>query len=172
MPPMAIDTVSNLVEALRQSRVLEPSQQEEVDRLQPRYADPRGLARELIQRGWLTPYQVNQLMQGYGNELVLGTYKILERIGAGGMGQVFKAKHSQLDKIVALKVSARNTWKATPCTASAETGVSKLKHPNIVMRSMPTRPATRTSCHGVCGRHGPIALGEGGGLLVPWRSST
>lgn len=54
MTPMAIDSVSNLVEALRQSRVLEPAQQDEVDRLQARFTDPRALARELIQRGWLT----------------------------------------------------------------------------------------------------------------------
>lgn len=136
MPPVAIDSVLNLVEALRQSRVLEPAQQEEVDRLSPRFTDPRALARELIQRGWLTPYQVNQLMQGSGSDLVLGTYKILERIGAGGMGQVFKAKHSQLDKIVALKVIRKEHLEKPDAVHRFKReirAVSKLSHPNIVL---------------------------------------
>jgi serine/threonine-protein kinase len=133
---MAIDSVSNLVEALRQSRLLEPAQQGELDQLQSRFTDPRVLARELIQRGWLTPYQVNQLMQGHGSELVLGTYKILERIGAGGMGQVFKAKHSQLNKIVALKVIRKEHLEKPDAVHRFKReirAVSKLSHPNIVM---------------------------------------
>lgn len=136
MAPAAIDSVSNLVEALRNSRLLEPAQQGEVDQLQSRYNDPRALARELIQRGWLTPYQVNQLMQGYGHELVLGTYKILERIGAGGMGQVFKARHTQLDKIVALKVIRKEHLEKPDAVHRFKReirAVSKLSHPNIVM---------------------------------------
>jgi serine/threonine-protein kinase len=138
---MAIDSVSNLVEALRQSRLLEPAQQEEIDRqLQSRFTDPRVLARELIQRGWLTPYQVNQLMQGHGNELVLRTggteYKILERLGAGGMGQVFKARHSQLNKIVAIKVIRKEHLEKPDAVHRFKReirAVSKLSHPNIVM---------------------------------------
>jgi serine/threonine protein kinase len=35
----------------------------------------------------------------------LGPYEILSRIGAGGMGQVWKARDSRLDRIVAVKTS-------------------------------------------------------------------
>jgi hypothetical protein len=64
---MAIASTTSLVDALRQCRLLEAAQLEEVARtLQARFPDPKSLARELMQRGWLTPYQANQLLQGKG----------------------------------------------------------------------------------------------------------
>ena len=37
---------------------------------------------------------------------MLGDYRILEKIGAGGMGDVFKAEHHRMSRPVALKMLA------------------------------------------------------------------
>jgi serine/threonine protein kinase len=66
--------------------------------------DPRSFARELLQRNVLTAYQVNALFTGKADQLVVGPYIIQERLGEGGMGQVFKAQHRRMHNIVALKV--------------------------------------------------------------------
>jgi hypothetical protein len=76
--------------------------------MQARPLAARELGRELLRRDWLTPYQVNQLLQGRGRDLVLGGYVLLQRLGEGGMGTVFKAHQRRLDRVVALKVIRRD----------------------------------------------------------------
>jgi serine/threonine-protein kinase len=83
---MPLDTVAGLIDAARACRLLEPAQLNELAGWQGRFAEPRALARELIRRGWLTAYQVNQLFRDKGAGLVLGQYVLLERLGEGGMG--------------------------------------------------------------------------------------
>src|SRR5262245_23628605 len=58
----------------------------------------------------------------------LGPYEILSKIGAGGMGEVWKARDTRLDRIVALKVSKSEFSERFEREARA---VAALNHPNI-----------------------------------------
>jgi serine/threonine-protein kinase len=133
---MAIQSNQELLEALQRDQLLEPPQLLELqNELQVRFPAPRALARELIERCWLTPYQVNQLFQGRGRDLVLDAYQILERLGEGGMGSVFKARHGKLGRIVALKLIRKDRLTNPDAIRRFQREVraaSQLSHPNIV----------------------------------------
>ena len=82
MPSELIDSVGSLVETLQKLQLLSSSQMAEVAKhLGRRTEEPKGLARDLIQRGWLTPFQVEQLLRGLGAQLALGQYVLLELLG-------------------------------------------------------------------------------------------
>src|SRR5579864_2311984 len=58
----------------------------------------------------------------------LGPYEILALIGAGGMGEVYKARDTRLDRIVAIKVSKEEFSERFEREAR---NVAALNHPNI-----------------------------------------
>src|SRR5712671_1236259 len=58
----------------------------------------------------------------------LGPYEILAPIGAGGMGEVYRARDTRLDRIVAIKISKTEFSKRFAREARA---VAALNHPNI-----------------------------------------
>ena len=65
----------------------------------------------------------------------LGEYQLLEKLGQGGMGTVYKAVHTKLDRMVALKVLPRNRMDDPRAVARFERemkAVGALDHPNIV----------------------------------------
>jgi hypothetical protein len=130
-----IVSVGGLVEALRRSPLLNPAQLGELAALQARASEARSLATELLRRNWLTAYQVNQILQGNAPELVLGPYLLLERLGEGGAGQVFKARHAKMDRVVALKVVRKDLLADAEAVARFYREieiVSRLDHPNVV----------------------------------------
>jgi WD40 repeat protein/serine/threonine protein kinase len=132
---MPADTVTDLVEAICQARLLDPVQRSEVQRLQGQFREPKLLAKELLQRGWLTPFQANLLLQGRGQELVLGPYVLLDRLGEGGMGQVFKARHAELGHWAALKVIRKERLQNAEAVRRFRREIdlaAQLTHPHIV----------------------------------------
>jgi serine/threonine protein kinase len=58
----------------------------------------------------------------------LGPYEILAPIGAGGMGEVYRARDARLDRFVAIKVSAAQFSERFEREAKA---IAALNHPNI-----------------------------------------
>src|SRR5262249_5016431 len=97
--------------------------------------DAEGLARELVRLGKLTPYQAAAVYQGKTKGLVIGDYLILEKLGAGGMGMVFKARHRGDGRMAAVKVLppslTRDAATVGRFRREAEMA-SKLDHPNLV----------------------------------------
>lgn len=93
------------------------------------------LALELVRQKKLTKFQAEEVSKGKGKSLTLGNYVLMEKIGAGGMGQVFKAEHRRMHRIVAVKVLPANTMKDPATIARFErevTAAAKLRHPNII----------------------------------------
>jgi hypothetical protein len=65
----------------------------------------------------------------------LGPYRLLEKLGEGGMGAVYKALHTRLDKLVAIKVLPADRMQNPAAVARFERemkAVGKLDHPHIV----------------------------------------
>src|SRR5262245_46204852 len=100
---MGARTATDLGEWLVESRFLDAGQAEQLRPLLPSFADSHALAKDLIQRGWLTPFQVNQILTDKGESLILGDYRLLERVGEGAMGEVFKAWNLRLQRLAAVK---------------------------------------------------------------------
>ena len=131
-----MDSVPTLIDTMARCHLLEPSQLEEVQqRILPSHGDPRGLAAALLKRQWLTPFQINRLFAGRGPELLQGSYVLLERIGEGGMGQVFKARNWKLGHIVALKL-VRKELLTNPTVVGRFRreiqATAQLDHPNLI----------------------------------------
>jgi serine/threonine protein kinase len=128
-------SVAALALSLTTCDVLAAAQKKELGRLTGQFSEARLLAGELLRRGWLTAYQVNQLLQGRGAELTAGPYVLLERLGEGGAGQVFKARHRRLDRLVALKLIRKELLADPEVVGRFHREIqvlSQLDHPNIV----------------------------------------
>src|SRR5436853_6009195 len=66
---------------------------------------PKELADALIKEGMLTHFQAEKLIAGrWRGFLIAGKYRLLERLGAGGMGQVYLCEHINMGRKVALKI--------------------------------------------------------------------
>jgi len=131
-------TGQQFVDALEASGILAASRLQRVrdGYLQP-FAAERcgGLAANLVQDGLLTAYQATVLLKGGDDPLVLDRYVILEAIGSGGMGVVYKARHVSMDRVVALKVLPRSLEDASRTIRRFQREIkatARLSHPNIV----------------------------------------
>jgi serine/threonine protein kinase len=99
-------------------------------------ADAQALARELILAGKLTRYQAQCVYQGKTKGWLFGEYVILDKIGQGGMGQVLKARHRTMERIVALKIlppKSVDSPEAVKRFRREVRAAARLSHPNIVM---------------------------------------
>lgn len=97
--------------------------------------DDDNLLNALLAVQLLTPFQVGRLRANEANTLILGNYRVLEKIGAGGMGIVFRAEHVKLRKPVAVKalfIDGEKNRRALDRFFNEVLAVTRLKHPHIV----------------------------------------
>jgi len=97
--------------------------------------DAEELVRELVRQKKLTKFQAEEVWQGKGRSLVLGNYLLLDKIGQGGMGAVYKAEHRRMKRVVAIKMLPPTMMENPAAAARFQREVeaaAKLRHPNIV----------------------------------------
>jgi len=126
-------TTHDFLDICRKSGVVEENNLSEISGHSA--SSPMAAAKALIRAGVLTKFQAGQLLAGKYKGLRFDRLKILDRIGAGGMGTVFLCQHLGLRKQVAVKV--------LPPDQAGDEGVRErffrearaaaaLDHPNIV----------------------------------------
>lgn len=130
-------TVDEFVQAVTESGVLSDAdlwnlRQEVASDRHPRATS---LAAELVAKGLLTLYQAKVILERGDSPLLLDRYVILDSIGAGGMGIVFKALQRSLERIVAVKVLPRHAVDSPEKVQRFQRemrAVAKISHPNVV----------------------------------------
>ncbi len=138
MPPTT-SLVPDLLDRVRRSGLVAPADLATFLADQPAgelaTLPPNALLDRLIADKLLTPYQADRLAAGKYKGFLLGGYVILDKIGTGGMGQVFLAEHAAMRRRVAIKVLpapvaedpiARERFHREARSAAA------LDHPNII----------------------------------------
>lgn len=134
---MPVENSTLFIDLLRESGLLEASQLKELESLPASSnSDPRVLARVVFERGWLTRFQLSAVAARRAKDLNLGPYQLLDRLGEGGMGQVYKARHQRMGRIVALKVIRKDKLgndQAVQRFFQEVQAAAQLHHPNIVV---------------------------------------
>lgn len=125
------------LEAILASKVLPP----EIERNLMAWAkamntDSATIASHAVGQGWLTPYQVQRIHAGKGQKLSIGPYILLDILGEGSMGRVFKARHNKMGRTVALKVIRKELLSNQRVVLRFQQeirAVGQIMHPNFVL---------------------------------------
>jgi serine/threonine protein kinase len=126
---------NTFLQYLRRSRLLSGQELADIVARLPEGDRATVVARALIDQGLLTRFQARRLLAGKFKRLVLGQYRLLDLLGRGGMGRVFKAVHATMERTVAIKVVSPSLLKDPLALALFRREVraaAQLHHPHIV----------------------------------------
>jgi hypothetical protein len=120
---------------LRRSSLIDRGQLDQVvgDYLKknPR-AEPPALADYLVQQNILTQFQAERILQGKTQGLVLGPYVLMDAIGQGSMGQVYKALSKTDNQWYAVKVLPRRSMWNVRLARRQVRAFGQFTHPSVV----------------------------------------
>jgi response regulator RpfG family c-di-GMP phosphodiesterase len=93
------------------------------------------LGRAVVSAGLLTSFQLQRVLSNHAHGLVLGNYRLLEKLGGGSAGTVYLGEHTHLKRRVAIKVM--ETCEDFPASVldrffSEMKVLAQLSHPHIV----------------------------------------
>ncbi len=129
---------SKFIERLIRSRLMSKADVSEFESsLGPQAvaSDARAFAQAMVKANRLTRFQAKAIYEGRTKGLTFGEYIILDQIGKGGMGIVYRARHRRMDRLVAIKVLPRFAMATQGSVDRFYREVktaAKLMHPNIV----------------------------------------
>ncbi|MBM4071316.1 MAG: serine/threonine protein kinase [Planctomycetes bacterium] len=133
---------------------------------------PKQFADALVDDGLLTPFQASSLLAGKWRGFIInGKYRLLSRLGAGGMGSVYLCEHMFMRRRVALKVlplkQAEDPDSLERFYLEAR-AVGCLDHPNIVrahdvdhegnVHFLVLEHIDGTNLYDLIRRHGPLSV--------------
>lgn len=135
----APSSAEQLLGVVRQSGLVSPERLkavlEQARAAGPLPTEPKPMAGLLVRAGLITYFYAEQFLRGVYRGFTIGKYRILERIGTGGMGIVYLGQHKMLENRVAIKVLplslAEHPWFRKRFYKEAQ-AVAALDHPNIV----------------------------------------
>ncbi|MBI3410397.1 MAG: protein kinase [Planctomycetes bacterium] len=120
---------------LRRSNLLDRNQLDqlvgEFIQKNPR-AEPPALAEYLVAQGILTPFQSERLLQGKTQGFVLGPFTLMEALGAGSMGTVYKAQSKNDSQWYAVKVLPRRSMWNVRIARRKVRSFEQARHPSVV----------------------------------------
>jgi len=95
-------------------------------------AEAPALAEYLVHQGTLTGFQAERILNGKTQGLVLGPYVLLDAIGQGSMGQVYKANSKNDQNFYAVKVLPRRSMWNVRLARRQVRSFGQFSHPAIV----------------------------------------
>jgi eukaryotic-like serine/threonine-protein kinase len=135
---------------------------------------PQQLAERMVQGDLLTKFQAEYLLAGkWRGFIIAGKYRLLQRVGAGGMGSVYLCEHILMKRRVALKVLPASDAEDESAIARFHRearAVAALDHPNIVrahdidcenkLHFLVMEYVDGSTFHDIVKRHGPMDIGR------------
>ncbi len=95
-------------------------------------AEAPALAEHLVHQGTITNFQAERVLNGKSQGLVLGPFVLLDAIGSGSMGQVYKASSKNDPNLFAVKVLPRRSMWNVRLARRQVRSFASFSHPAVV----------------------------------------